>query len=184
MNFRKSYVVPVRFVLFIWVFYFIGILLPFNLAVLGILPRTLRGLTGIFFAPLIHGSFLHLISNTIPVFFLGFVLYLFYERIANRVFFLGYLYTNLLVWVFGRPSFHIGASGLIYCLASFLIFFGIFRKDLRSVLISVIIIFLYGGLIFGIIPNQPGVSWESHLMGGIVGFVLASGLSKNYRISE
>jgi membrane associated rhomboid family serine protease len=184
MNLRKSYVVPVRFVLVIWSIYFIGILLPFDVAVLGVYPRTIHGLTGIIFAPLIHGSLLHLISNTVPVFFLSLILYLFYDRIADKVFFQGYIYTNILVWIFGRSSFHIGASGLIYCLASFLIFLGIFRKDIRSILISLLIIFLYGGLIIGILPNQPGVSWESHLMGGVAGFILASGFGRKNKVTD
>jgi membrane associated rhomboid family serine protease len=167
-----------------WIIYFIDLFLPFPLAEFGIYPRTVHGLIGILFAPLIHGGIIHLISNTIPMFILGFILFHFYDRIANRVFYQGYLYTNILVWILARPSYHIGASGLIYCLASFLIFFGIFRKDFTSIVISAGIIFLYGGLIYGVIPVQPGVSWESHLMGGIVGFILASGLSKVEKVSS
>ena len=156
-----------------WVVFLLGIILPFNFNLLGIYPRSFRGLPGIIFAPLIHGNFIHIFSNTFPMLFLGLILFMFYDRIAEKVFFQGYLYTNILVWVFARPAYHIGASGLIYCLASFLIFFGLFRNDLKSIIISIFIILLYGGLVYGIMPVQPGVSWESHLMGGISGLILA-----------
>jgi membrane associated rhomboid family serine protease len=179
MQVAKSYVIPVWFLLITWVVFIIDLFLPLDLAIYGIYPRTVHGLAGILFAPLIHGNILHLISNTMPMLFLGIILYIFYGRIANKVFFQGYFYTNILVWFFGRPSYHIGASGLIYCIASFLAFYGIFKKDFKSIAISVAIIFLYGGLFYGVLSTQPGVSWESHLMGGIVGFILASGLSKS-----
>lgn len=178
MQTDRSYVIPVRFVILMWIFFLLNFLTPFNFALLGIYPRTIRGLPGIIFAPLIHGGLLHILSNTFPMLFLGLVLFLFYDRIAEKVFYQGYLYTNILVWIFARPAYHIGASGLIYCLASFLIFFGLLRSDLRSILISILILLLYGGLVYGIMPVQPGVSWESHLIGGIVGLGLASALHK------
>ncbi len=184
MHFGKSYVIPVRFVLLMWVFYFLSLLTPFNFYALGIYPRTFHGLIGILFAPLIHGSLLHILSNTFPMLFLGIILFLFYDLIAEKVFYQGYLYTNILVWIFARPAYHIGASGLIYCIASFLIFFGFFRNDLKSIIISLLIILLYGGLVYGILPAQPGVSWESHLMGGVVGFILASALAKTGIVSS
>ncbi|MFW6225222.1 MAG: rhomboid family intramembrane serine protease [Bacteroidota bacterium] len=101
---------------------------------------------------------------------------------ANAVFFGIYLVCNLLVWLLARPSIHIGASGIIYGLAGFLIFFGIFRKDFKSLFISIIITLFYGGLVYGIFPNQPGISWESHLLGGITGAFFAMQFSKRKRI--
>jgi len=178
MRFEESLVVPIRFVFILWAVYAIGLILPFDLAVLGIYPRSFQGMIGILFAPLIHGNMLHLISNTLPLLFLGIILFLFYDRIANKVFFQCYFFTNILVWIFARPSLHIGASGLVYGLASFLIFFGMFRKDFKSIVISLIILVLYGGLVYGIFPQQPGVSWESHLMGALVGLTTASQLAK------
>lgn len=178
MRFEESLVTPIRFIFIIWLVYAIGLLLPFDLAILGIYPRTFLGMTGILLAPLIHGSLFHLISNTLPLLFLGIVLFLFYDRIARKVFFQCYFFTNILVWIFARPSLHIGASGLVYGLASFLIFFGVFRKDIRSIVISLVILILYGGMVYGIFPQQPGVSWESHLMGALVGLTTASQLSK------
>ncbi len=178
MRFEESLVTPIRFVFILWVVYALGLILPFDLALLGIYPRSFQGMVGILLAPLIHGNMLHLISNTLPLLFLGIILFLFYDRIARKVFFQCYFFTNILVWIFARPSLHIGASGLVYGLASFLIFFGMFRKDFRSIIISLLILVLYGGLVYGIFPQQPGVSWESHLMGALVGLATASQLAK------
>jgi membrane associated rhomboid family serine protease len=178
MRFQESLVIPVRFIFIIWAAFAISLILPFDLAVLGIYPRSFQGMIGILLAPMIHGSLLHLLSNSLPLLFLGVVLFLFYDRIARRVFFQCYFFTNILVWIFARPSLHIGASGLVYGIAAFLIFFGIFRKDIKSIMISIIIIILYGGLVYGIFPNQPGVSWESHLLGALVGLSTASQLAK------
>ncbi|MGD9328775.1 MAG: rhomboid family intramembrane serine protease [Cyclobacteriaceae bacterium] len=178
MHLEDSLVIPIRFVFILWAVFAIGLILPFDLAVLGIYPRTLHGMVGILLAPLIHGNMLHLISNSLPLLFLGIILFFFYDRIARKVFFQCYFFTNILVWIFARQSLHIGASGLVYGLASFLIFFGMFRKDFKSILISLIILLLYGGLVYGIFPQQPGVSWESHLMGALVGLSTASQLAK------
>ena len=178
MRLQESLVIPVRFVFIIWATFAISLILPFDLAILGIYPRSFKGLIGILLAPMIHGSLIHLISNSLPLLFLGIILFLFYDRIARQVFFQCYFFTNILVWIFARPSLHIGASGLVYGIAAFLIFFGIFRKDFKSIVISITIILLYGGLVYGIFPNQPGVSWESHLMGALVGLTTASQLAK------
>ncbi|MEO1256087.1 MAG: rhomboid family intramembrane serine protease, partial [Bacteroidota bacterium] len=84
-----------------------------------------------------------------------------------------YVFTNLLVWIFGRPFYHIGASGLIYALASFLVFYGLFRRNFKSVIISIVVIFFYGGMAYGLFSFDDRISWESHLMGAIVGLVSA-----------
>ncbi|HCX21349.1 MAG: rhombosortase [Flammeovirgaceae bacterium] len=162
-----------------WLFYSIQMSAHIDLAFLGIKPLTLKGAIGIFTAPLIHGSASHLASNTFPILFLGAALYLFYDRIASQVFLQCYLFTNILVWFFGRSDFyHIGASGLVYALASFLIFFGIFRRKFRSMIISIVVLLVYGGLIYGILPQNTYISWESHLMGFLVGMGSAFGMSK------
>ena len=166
----SSIIVPSRLVFLMWGVFFLDQLYPVDLAMFGILPRTIRGLIGIFTAPLLHGSVAHLVSNTMPVIILGTVLYMFYRRIANRVFLQCYFLTGLLVWLFARTSIHIGASGLIYGLAFFLIFFGLFQRDFKSLLISIVILIFYGGIFYGVLPTQSYVSWESHLLGGVVGF--------------
>ncbi|MGK7396957.1 MAG: rhomboid family intramembrane serine protease [Candidatus Cyclobacteriaceae bacterium M3_2C_046] len=182
--FSRSIAVPFRMIFIMWMVFLFETLFSLELGIFGIIPRTTIGLVGIVSSPLLHGNMVHLVSNTVPLLFLGTTLFFFYDRIALRVFLTCYFLTGILVWIFARPSVHIGASGLIYGIASFLIFFGIFRKDIKSLLISIVITFLYGGLIYGVLPNQPGVSWESHLMGGIVGAVTAMNLSKLGRVSS
>ena len=167
-----------------WLCFTIQLYSGVDLGFLGIYPRTIHGLMGIFTAPLVHGSTTHLISNTFPLLFLGTTLYLFYDRIATQVFFHCYFFTNILVWLFGREYYHIGASGLVYSLAGFLIFFGMFRRKPRSIVISVIIILLYGGLVYGIVPQNNYISWESHLMGAIVGAGSAFGMSRIQNVNS
>ena len=180
---NNSIVPPLRLTFLMWLVYTVEMYSSFDFGFLGIYPRKLSGLVGVAFAPMIHGDVMHLASNTFPVIFLGSTLYLFYDRIASYVFFQCYVFTGILVWIFGRSSYHIGASGLVYGLAFFLISFGIFRKDFKSILISLIVIAFYGGLIYGILPVSSSVSWESHLMGAIVGVATASVYSKIVRIS-
>jgi membrane associated rhomboid family serine protease len=180
----RSIIVPARLVMFMWAILLFEYTYRIDFALFGIMPRSIRGLVGIVTAPMLHGSLRHLASNTIPLLFLGTMLYMFYDRIANRVFLQCYFFTGVLVWIFARPAFHIGASGLIYGLASFLIFFGMFRKDFKSLLISLIIMLIYGSLFYGVLPSTSGVSWESHLLGGIVGFINAVQTSKMHRVSS
>lgn len=169
----RSVVVPARLVILMWAVFFLEITWFIDLSFLGIYPRALQGIPGIICGPLLHGNFWHLTSNTIPLLFLGTALYFVYGKLADKIFFNSYFLTSLLVWVFARPSIHIGASGLVYGLAFFLIFFGFFRKDFRSLFISCLVLFMYGGLFYGLLPVQRGVSWESHLLGAAVGFYLA-----------
>ena len=156
-----------------WVVFSIQFFLGIDFTSFGILPRTTWGLIGILTAPLIHGNSVHIISNTIPLLFLGWTLFFFYEDIAKKVFIICYFLTNVLVWIFARPSMHIGASGIVYGIAFFLISYGFFKKDFKSLIISAVIIFFYGGMVYGLFPNQPGISWESHLIGAIVGGYVA-----------
>lgn len=167
-----------------WAIFSIELYLHLDFGFLGIYPRTLFGLIGILTSPMIHGSVLHLTSNTLPLLFLGATLYYFYDKIAARVFLQCYLFTGVLVWIFARPFYHIGASGLIYGLAFFLISFGLFRKDFRSLAISIVVVLLYGGIIYGLLPNQPGVSWESHVLGAVVGISTAFTLARVRKISS
>jgi membrane associated rhomboid family serine protease len=178
-----SSVVPFRLVFLMWAAFYLEFFYGWPLSYFGIRPWTAIGLVGIVTAPLVHGNLNHLISNTIPLLFLGTVLYFFYERIAWIVFFRSYFWTNVLVWIFGRQeATHIGASGLVYGLAFFLIFFGIFRRDFTSMLISLVVILLYGGVIYGVLPTDPRISWESHFSGALVGVYTAIGLSSQKRV--
>jgi membrane associated rhomboid family serine protease len=175
---------PLRFVIFLWIIFFAEVIFNFDLSIFGILPRTAFGIIGIFASPLIHGSYLHLVSNSVPLLILGTLLFFFYDRIAPLVFFYCYFLTGILVWLFARPSFHIGASGLIYGIAFFLLFIGLFKKDFLSVLISIGVAFFYGGIIWGVFPNSPEISWESHFLGALVGVFCAFIYGKSNKVSR
>jgi membrane associated rhomboid family serine protease len=142
---------------------------------LGILPRTFRGSIGIITGPLIHGDFMHLFSNTLPFLVLGILLFYFYNKIALQIFAWIYLATGFWIWILARNAYHIGASGVVYGMASFLFFSGIFKRNNQLMAISGAIIILYGGMLYGIFPDfvESNVSWEAHLIGGISGTVLA-----------
>ena len=150
-----------------------------DLSSFGIQPRTLKGLIGIGLAPLIHANYIHIVSNTLPILFLGATLFFYYPRIAGTVFLRSYFLTNLLVWIAGGAGNHIGASGVVYGLAFFLIFFGLFRRDVISLIISLVVILFYGTLFFGILPqSDASISFESHLFGALVGAWSAYSLRK------
>lgn len=180
----NSSVVPFRLVFLMWAVFAVEIFWGWQLKHFGIYPREIFGLIGIFTAPMLHGGFEHLLSNTIPLLFLGTVLFFFYSQIGGGVFFRAYFWTNVLVWIFGRSgSNHIGASGVVYGIAFFLIFFGIFRRDLTSIVISAVVVLMYGGVIYGVIPTDPRVSWESHLGGALVGIYTAIDYSSKKKVS-
>ena len=172
-RFIDSVIYPVVFVLIIWLVKIIETFYQTSFYQFGIEPKSVRGLQGIFFSPFIHGDFNHLISNTLPLLALGVALFYFYRSIAVKVFFFSWLVTGFWVWVMARPSFHIGASGLIYSLAGFLFASGVVRKHPRLMAISLLVVFIYGGMVWGIFPFKERVSWESHLMGLLCGLLLA-----------
>jgi len=131
--------------------------------------REIAGLPGILAAPLLHSGWPHLISNSFPFLTLSGLLVFFYPRLWPRVMTTLWLGTGALVWALGRPVAHIGASGVVYALAAFLAFSGIFRRDFRAVVVSLVVLFYYGGMVVGILPGQEGISWESHLLGLVMG---------------
>lgn len=164
---------PLLFLLFIWmVFWFEG-RFGYDFSHYGIYPQTLKGLRGVLLSPFIHGSLNHIYHNTIPLFVLSMALFYFYKPIAWKVIFFGILISGFLTWLIGRPSYHIGASGLIYVLVSFTFFKGIFSKYYRLVALSLLVVFLYGSMIWYTMPIKEGVSWEGHLSGLITGLLFA-----------
>ena len=180
MNTKQSFVFstgvigyPLLFILMIWIVFWFEIRFGFDFNYLGIQPRSIQGLRGIIFSPFIHSDIKHLFHNTIPLFVLSMALFYFYRPISWKVLFLGLIFTGLFTWIIGRPANHIGASGVIYLLASFLFFKGIFSKYYRLMALSFIVVFLYGGLLWFIVPVDPKISWEGHLSGLIVGFLFA-----------
>lgn len=166
-------IVPLSAVLLIWTIYYIELRFQINLNHLGIYPRALSGLRGILFSPFIHGSLEHLYNNTIPLALLTAALFYFYRTTAWQVLCYGVILSGLVTWLIGRSSYHIGASGLIYVLASFIFFKGILTKYYRLVALSLIIVFIYGSLFWYIFPVEEGISWEGHLGGFLTGLLLA-----------
>lgn len=165
----SSFKLPIQFVLLLWLIHIFQFLTAFDFGFLGIYPREIFGLRGVLFSPLIHGDFHHLFSNSLPLLGTSIAILMFYKKVAIRSIIMIYLLTGLAVWGFARPVFHIGASGVVYGLVSFIFWTGVFRRNIKSIVLSLIVTFLYSGYIMGILPNQEGISWESHLLGGIVG---------------
>lgn len=169
--FQKSLLFTLGFTSLLWAVKAVEWSTATDLGAFGILPRTLTGFTGIITGPLIHGDALHLLSNTFPLMLLMLAIFYFYDKIALEVFMWIYLITGFWVWLAARQAYHIGASGLVYGLASFLFFSGLFRKDVRSVAVALCIAFLYGGMVQGVFPSAQGISWESHLLGTAAGIL-------------
>ena len=144
-----------------------------DFSIYGILPRDIKGLRGIVFAPLIHGNFNHLFNNIIPLLILGWALFYFYSKLALRLFVWSYLLAGLYTWISARYSYHIGASGLVYALFGFLFISGFLRKINGLIALSFLTAFLYGSLIWGILPWDQAISWEGHFWGLFIGIILA-----------
>ena len=164
---------PLLFVALIWIIHICQYVFNVNLSRFGLLPLSGRGLLGIFTAPLIHSDFNHILSNTIPLLLLGSGVFYFYKQVAHKMFFLVYLVPGIFVWFLGRESFHIGSSGIVYGFVTFLFFSGLIRRDNRSIGLALIVTFLYGSLIWGVLPLSRGISWEYHLFGALTGIYAA-----------
>jgi len=172
-KFYYSIFIPLTFPVIMWMVYLISLSLNLDLSRMGVLPRDTIGILGIISGPIVHANFSHLLSNTMPLLILGWTIFFFYSKVSYKSFIVIYALTGLLVWLFAREVYHIGASGIVYGLVSFLFFSGIFRRDNKSIAIALIVTFLYGGIIWGVLPGQKGISWESHLFGGIAGIITA-----------
>ena len=171
--FRHSLFFPTFLIVLLWLIRLFETEFHLDLVQGGIYPLHVKGLLGILTAPLVHGSFSHLMANTVPLFVLTLALLFFYRDLAYRIFFLIWIISGIFVWLGAREAWHIGASGVIYGLAAFLFMSGIVRNNVRLLTISIIVVFLYGGLFWGIFPMKPEISWEGHLWGGVSGIVLA-----------
>lgn len=161
------------FVVILWFVKVLELAFESNLFKLGIYPRSTSGLLGILTAPLIHSDYNHLLSNSAPLLVLSAGLFYFYPKVSFKV--LGWLYiaTGFWVWSFARESYHIGASGLVYGLASFLFFSGFFNRSKSLMAISLLVVFLYGSMVWGVLPIKASVSFESHALGALMGLLLA-----------
>jgi membrane associated rhomboid family serine protease len=161
------------FVFVMWFVYWFEISFGYNFNKWGVYPLTLSGLKGIVFSPFIHGDSKHLFNNTIPMIVLLAALLFFYKPIANKVLIIGWLGSGMLTWLVARSSYHIGASGLIYMLVSFIFFSGILRKHFRLIALSLAVIFLYGSLAWYLFPIVENMSFEGHASGFVMGLILA-----------
>lgn len=169
----QSFIYPVAFVMLLWLVKIFEISFGTNLISLGIFPRKFFGLIGIITAPLIHADFNHLISNSLPLLFLGLGISYSYPTSSKKLFLGVYILHGLLVWIIARQAYHIGASGLVYGFVSFLFFSGIIRRDNRSIALALIVTLFYGGLTWGVLPIKADISWEAHLFGSLIGIMFA-----------
>lgn len=165
--------VPLFFIILIWTVFWFEVRFGYDFNRFGVLPRTVKGLQGIVLSPFIHSSTEHLYNNTLPLIVLLAALFYFYAKISWKIVGYGILLSGLFTWIFAREAYHIGASGLIYVLASFIFFKGVFTRYYRFIALSLIVVFLYGGMLWYVFPIDDNISWEGHLSGFITGLLLA-----------
>ena len=170
---------PLLVLLTMWVTYLSFWMLGTDMSLIGVAPQQIQGIPGILLSPFAHGSWSHLISNSVSFIILGTLLFYFYRLVAYRVFFINWLLSGILLWLGGRDSIHIGASGIVYGLAFFIFFSGVFRHDKRLAAVSMIVVLLYGGMVWGMVPQGGNISWEGHLYGAFSGISLAWYYRKN-----
>jgi membrane associated rhomboid family serine protease len=176
-KFIFSILIPAALILVMWLIKLIEFSFDLRFTTLGNYPLEMKGIQGIVLMPFVHGSWDHLIANTVPFLVLGTALFYFYRSISFRVLIGIWILSGIWVWFSGRPSWHIGASGIIYGLSGFLFISGLIRKDSRLAALALIVTFLYGSLIWGVFPDfypkEKNVSWEGHLGGFVSGLIMA-----------
>ncbi len=172
-RFIYSLVFPTFFLLLLWAVKFFEISMELSFVEGGVYPRKWSGLQGILFSPMIHGDWKHLLDNSMPVFFLSLALFYFYRDIAYKIWGLIYFLGGILLWGVGREAYHIGASGLIYGLAAFLFLSGLIRRVNSLTAISLLVVFWYGSMVWGLLPFDFEVSFEAHITGAVSGLILA-----------
>ncbi|MBL7794975.1 MAG: rhomboid family intramembrane serine protease [Saprospiraceae bacterium] len=168
-HFLDSLRFPAGMVLFLWLVHAYLTIVGSDPGWYGIMPRRIWGLRGIVTAPMVHGSWEHLLSNSFPLFVLSAITLYFFRKVAMRAFWMVFFLTGISVWLLARPVLHIGASGVVYGLVAFIFWNGIFRRSLRSIILALIVMVFYSGMFLGILPDQEGISWESHLLGSLAG---------------
>ena len=164
---------PFTFVVLIWLVQVAQGFLQEDWSRYSLYPRHIFGLIGILTSPVLHSGWEHLLGNTIPLLVLGYLLFTSYKTIAGKIFWLSFFLNGILLWCFAREAFHLGASGVVYALASFLAISGLIRRDPQLAMISFLVIFLYGSMVWGVLPFDPHVSWEAHLYGALTGLILS-----------
>jgi len=170
---RRGIVLASFFCFFPVLFFILEYFLQTSWAFLGIYPRTIHGLTGLLFAPLIHADIAHLMANLLPLWLAMFGIFVFYPNIALRVLFFNAFFTSFLVWLIARPNIHIGTSGVLYGLNAFLLFSGLIRWEKRALTFAMVVLTLNQGIILGMLPTDTTVSYESHISGFCIGIAQA-----------
>lgn len=170
---RRAFHRALVFVALLWAVRLVETVTAIDLTAYGIYPRRVHGLPGILTGPLIHGSWEHLIANTAPVLVLGTALLYGYPRCARIVLPVVYLGAGLAVWLLARPAFHLGSSGLAFGMLFFVFTMGVLRWEPRAIALAMIVSFLYGSMVWGVLPLDESVSFESHMAGAVIGVVLA-----------
>lgn len=172
-NFRLALKIALTLTAVLWLILFLDYFFALELIRFGLRPGHFKGLIGLLTAPLLHSGVEHMFSNTLPLIIsMTAILYL-YPRSSVRVIPIIWIGSGMLAWMIGRPSLHFGASGFVYGLLAFVFISGVLRFDMRSVAVSIMVWFLYGSMIWGVLPIRPNMSWELHLSGAILGVALA-----------
>ncbi len=164
---------PMILVAIIWIVKLFELGSGIDLSRFGVFPRSVNGLTGILTAPLVHEDIQHAFANSVPLFVLGFLLYNAYRKVALKSVLLIWIISGIGIWLIGRPAYHIGASGLVFGMNFFLFFSGIFRLDMRSLALALLVAFAYGSMVWGIFPTEMHISYEAHAAGAASGILLA-----------
>jgi membrane associated rhomboid family serine protease len=177
-NFRLAVRMAASLVVVLWLVQWLITALDLGPEDFGVRPRQLVGLIGIVCAPLVHGDFAHLLSNSLPLIVAGTTMLYLYPQSSLRVLPAIYFGPGVAVWLLAAGSSHVGASGLVYGLVSFIFVAGLIRKDRRAIAASLLVSFMYGALVWGVLPIKRGVSWETHLAAAIISVALAFALRK------
>ena len=178
MNIFDNLRITVIIVFFLWLIFLLDFLLPIRLEQFGIYPRNIRTIYGILLSPFIHANIIHLIANTCALSILLFTSLSYSRSQTFEAIILTIFIGGGAVWLIGKPNtVHVGASGVIWGLIGFLLFCGLFQKNIKSICVSIIILFLYGGSLISLFRYVPGISFSGHLFGFLSG-ILAAWLSR------
>lgn len=176
VDFQAAVIVALAFVAVLGIVHALNAWLGLDLARFGVHPRDAAGLAGIVAAPLLHGDVMHLMANALPLAVVGTAMLYLYPDSSRVVLPAIYFGPGIAVWLFARDSVHIGASGLVYGLVSYVFVAGLLRRDRRAIAASMLVAFMYGTLVWGVLPIKLGVSWETHLAAAVIGVALALAL--------
>ncbi len=183
-RFISSLMPSLLFLICIWGIKGLETLLDVRFYQLGIYPLNWANIFGVITAPLIHGDWEHLSSNSLPLLVLGTALFFFYRKIAFEVIGVIYIVSGIWVWLFASPGYHLGASGLIYGMAFFMFTSGVIRKKRETMALALLVVVLYGSIVWGLFPLDPKVSWQTHLFAAIIGVILAFYHARGYFLNK